>query len=150
MASTRRLAVVFGVLSLVSVMGSRVEAQKEEEDLDRKPTKCVLASSISKRVVVDQRTVLFSLKGNKFFRNDLPATCGLAAPGDTQLRYYYRTQSVKLTRLCDTDSFTVERKNGPACRLGQFTPITPEEAAALTAKSSGPAAAPATPPPAPQ
>jgi hypothetical protein len=145
MASTRRLAVAFGVVLLVSLMGSRVQAQDAKdakEELDRKPTKCVLANSISRKVAVDQRTVLFFMKGDKVYRNDLPATCSVLEPGESRLTYYYRTQSVKLTRLCDTDSFTVERKPGTACRLGQFNPITPDEAAILTGKkSSEPAAA---------
>ena len=149
MASTRRLAVVFGVVSLVSVMGARVEAQDGQEELDRKPTKCVMVNSISRHEAVDQRTVLFSMKGNKFYRNVLPADCAILASGETLLVYHYRTQSVKLTRLCDTDSFTVERKPGHACRFGQFHPITPAEAAALTGKSSEPAAAAASATPAP-
>ena len=53
----------------------------------------------------------------------------------------YRNGSQKITRLCDYDGFTVEKQTSRVgCALGEFVPITADEAAALTGK---PVAAPA-------
>jgi hypothetical protein len=131
------LAVFVGVLSSAST------STQGQEELDRTPTDCIVEGQINKDTAVDSRTILFFLKGNKVFRNQLPQSCPVLEPGETRLVYHYRTQprSVKLTRLCDTDSITVERKGTTACRLGQFVPITAAEAEALVPKPAGAAAA---------
>jgi len=130
------LGFAFGAAFLASVPGTP-RADEKPKELDRSPVACIMANFISRKVAIDNRTVVFYMKGNKFFRVDLPAVCPTLAPGDTELELHYNTQSVKLTRLCNYDSFTVEHKAGAGCSLARFNPITAEEAAALAAKTQG-------------
>ena len=137
MARTNRLLALgfaFGAVLLVSVPGTP-RADEKPKELDRSPVACVMANFISRKLAIDNRTIVFYMKGNRFFRVDLPAVCPTLAPGDTELELHYNTQSAKLTRLCNYDSFTVEHKAGAGCPLGRFNPITPAEAAALAAKT---------------
>ena len=136
MARTNRLLALgfaFGMVLPASVLGT-LRADEKPTELDRSPVACVMANLISRKLAIDDRTVLFYMKGNKFFRVDLPAVCPTLAPGDTELELHYNTQSVKLTRLCNYDSFTVEHKAGAGCPLGKCNPITAAEVAALAAK----------------
>jgi len=137
MARTNRLLALgfaFGAVLLASVPGTP-RADEKTKELDRSPVACVMANLISRKLAIDSKTVVFYMKGNKFFRVDLPAVCPTLAPGDTELNLHYNTQSVKLTRLCNYDSFNVDFKAGAACPLGRFNPITAAEAAALAAKT---------------
>ncbi len=137
MARTNRLLALgfaFGAVLLVSVPGTP-RADEKSKELDRSPVACVMANFISRKLAIDNRTIVFYMKGNRFFRVDLPAVCPTLAPGDTELELHYNTQSAKLTRLCNYDSFTVEHKAGAGCPLGRFNPITAAEAAALAAKT---------------
>jgi hypothetical protein len=96
---------------------------------------------ISKNVAANNAQVVFFMKGGTNYINVLDTACQALTKGETRLIFQYETRSAKLTRLCDTDGFTVERQTSRiGCALGAFIPITPEEAAALTAK---PVAAPA-------
>jgi hypothetical protein len=146
----RWLLVVSAVL-LAAAAGTRAQAQGEEqkEPLDRTPASCVLLNRVAKSTGVTDRQVVIAMRGGTYYRNDLDGSCPQLAPGDTQLVYHYRTGSAKITRLCDTDSFTIDNKPSTGgCALGKFHPITAEEAAALTGKpvaaptASAPAAAP--------
>lgn len=96
---------------------------------------------ISKNVAASNSQVVFYMKGNTQYINILDTACQALTKGETRLIFQYENKSAKLSRLCDTDGFTVERQTSRiGCALGAFIPITAEEAAALTAK---PAAAPA-------
>ena len=137
------LKLALGIAALAAVVATPAQAQ---EELDRKPTKCLLANTIMRTEAVDQRTVVLAVRGNKFYRSDLPGVCQNLRPGDTDFNFHYKTNTAKLTRLCDVDSFSIERRQNSGCRFGQFTPITAEEAAALTGKAAGTAPAPAAQP----
>ena len=120
---------------------ARSEAEKAQAELDRSPEDCVLLNRVARNVAVNDRQVVFFMKGGTNFLNVLDQSCPALTAGATRFIFQYRTASAKITRLCDYDGFTVERQTSRvACSLGQFIPITTEEAAALTAK---PAAAPA-------
>ena len=120
---------------------ARDAARRAQEELDRTPTKCVLMNRVSKNVAASNSQVVFYIKGGTYYINVLDTACQALTKGETDLIFQYRAQSAKMTRLCDTDGFTVERQTSRiGCALGAFIPITAEEAAALTAKS---AAAPA-------
>ena len=119
---------------------ARDATQKAQEELDRTPTKCVVVNRISRSVAANNAQVVFFMKGGTNYINVLDTACQALTKGETRLIWQYETRSAKLTRLCDTDGFTVERQtSGIGCALGAFIPATPEEAAALTAK---PAATP--------
>lgn len=117
------------------------EAEKAQAELDRTPEDCVLLNRVDRNIAASDRQVVFFMKGGKNYLNVLDQSCPALKAGDYRLVFHYRTASAKTTRLCDYDAFTVERQTSRVgCSLGPFIPITPEEAAALTAK---PAAAPA-------
>jgi hypothetical protein len=77
--------------------------------------------------VLDDRTILFYMRGKRAYRNYLPRKC----PGlEREERFMYETRS---NRLCSVDTITVlEQWNarltpGFSCRLGEFHPLTREE-----------------------
>jgi hypothetical protein len=136
-------AFVLGAVFLACFTGKGAQAQAEQEQLDRTPVSCVLVNEIDRDLAISSRTILFFMNGGKmFYRNDMPGNCANLERGETRFTYNYNTQSVTLTRLCNADSITVERKTGLSCRLGQFLPITAAEAETLV---NDPAAAPAVP-----
>src|SRR4051812_46595285 len=91
------------VVSVTGTRGSADEKAKPAKDIDRTPVDCVQVASINRKTAIDNRTILFSLKGNKFARVDLPGACPSLTPGQTQLIFITedsRTGSGKLARLC--------------------------------------------------
>ena len=154
-----RVGLVVGAALLAAMAGTRAQAQDEarpaqgqaqqalseaeraQAELDRTPESCVLLNRVDRNVAANDRQVVFFMKGGKNYINVLDQSCPALKAGDYRLVFQYRTASAKTTRLCDYDGFTVEKQTSRVgCSLGKFIPITPEEAAALTAK---PAAAPA-------
>jgi hypothetical protein len=115
------------VALLGSVAGPAVQAQ---EELDRTPVNCLTVGRIDRDVAINDRIILFYVKGGAIYRNDLPGSCTILQLGETRLTYLYRTQTARLTQVCDVDMITVDtpanRRN--TCELGKFTPITAEEA----------------------
>jgi hypothetical protein len=130
MARNNRLqssALAFGMALLGSIVGTAVQAQQE---LDRTPVNCLTVGRIDRDVAINDRIILFYVKGGAVYRNDLPGSCTILQLGETRLTYLYRTQTARLTQVCDVDMITIDtpenRRN--ACELGKFTPITAEEA----------------------
>jgi hypothetical protein len=134
MARTNRLLWLACGAALFSIVpDTRAPAdEKSAKDLDRTPADCVSMSSISRKTAIDNKTILFSLKGNKFMRVDLPGACQSLTPGQTQLIFITADSSAgKLAKLCSHDSFGVEHRPGSGCQLAKFNPITPDEASQL-------------------
>lgn len=104
---------------------------QDDGTLDRTPADCVVVSNIDKTEVIDDYTILFFMRGNQIYRNQLPRRCPTLARED---RFSYRTTS---NRLCDIDTVTVLEQRGLrleagfTCGLGPFHPITAEEVAEL-------------------
>lgn len=118
------------------------QANSEEEVIDDHAEKCVSVTKIRRTHVVDDRTVLFYMRGKKAYLNILPRACnGLAR----EQSFSYRTFS---RRLCNVDSIQVLQQGnfqGTSCALGAFIPISREEANALKdteAKEAPPAPIP--------
>jgi hypothetical protein len=115
-------------------------AAAHADELDRTPRDCLILSDIRQTVVLDDRTILFYMRGGKkdVYRNYLPHECpNLAREG----RFSYKTP---LNRLCNIDLITVLEQFGPGltpgftCRLGDFYPITYEEAEILRKEKDNP------------
>lgn len=118
---------------LVSLLALPAFAQNGEDaaaidDFDREPVDCIRASSIQSTAVVDERTILFYMRGGDIYRNPLSVDCrGL-------VRERSFSYNLATSRLCEVDYITVvERwgssiREGISCGLGQFFPITEEEA----------------------
>lgn len=126
---------------------STAQAAQAAAQIDRTPTDCVLVNRIAKQVAANDGQVVFFMRGNTYYRNDLDAACPSLTAGETRLVFHYRNNgSPKLARLCETDAITVQRqtsRNG--CGIGKFIPITAEEVAKLTGQPVAAPSAPATP-----
>jgi hypothetical protein len=119
-----------GVVATVAFLSTAgANAQGDEEEFDRTPRDCLAVSRIRSTDILDDRTILFFLRGNKLvFRTYLPREC----PGlERNDRFAYEARN---GQLCDVDVITVLEQMGVSlsptftCRLGKFIPITAEEA----------------------
>jgi hypothetical protein len=128
----------FGVVTTVMLLSaSSLRAQGDdesargdaEEEFDRTPRKCVSTTRIRNTDVLDDRTIIFYLRGNRdVYRNYLPREC----PGlERNDRFSYHARN---SQLCSVDTITVLEQIGGrldatfTCALGEFIPITQEEA----------------------
>ena len=90
--------------------------------------RCVSLRQIDHTKVIDDDTVLFFLRGGDVMRNDLPGRCPTLMSEDA---FMYRTS---LDQLCNSDTITVLNDvgfgftPGATCGLGEFEPITEDEA----------------------
>ena len=115
-------------------------AAAHPDELDRTSRDCVILSDIRQTVVIDDQTILFYMRGGKknVYRNYLGHECpNLAREG----RFAYQTS---MNRLCKIDLITVLEQFGTrlgpgfTCRLGDFYPITYEEAEILRKEKDNP------------
>jgi hypothetical protein len=150
-----RPGLAIGALLLAAGAGTAAQAQEPastnapagvaaaQAELDRTPEDCVLLNRIARKVGVNDRQVVFFMRGDTYYLNVLDGACQSLTAGETRLVFHAKnTGSARIARLCDTDSFTVERQTSRiGCSLGMFNPITAEEAAALTGQPIPAAAA---------
>jgi hypothetical protein len=85
---------------------------------------CVQLRDIDRTDVLDDQTIIFKMRGNRYFKNKLPYKCGGLR---FERSFSYRTS---LSQLCSVDTITVLRtgspiQEGPTCGLGKFEPYTP-------------------------
>ncbi len=130
----------FGIATAVALLSASSPSAQvdEEEEFDRTPRRCVSTARIRNTDILDDRTIIFFLRGNKeVFRTYLPREC----PGlERNDRFSYQTQG---GQLCDSDTITVLEQIGTrltpsfTCRLGDFIPITREEAEDLKLEDEG-------------
>jgi len=101
----------------------------EDDLIVRTPEDCVILRRIDRTEVIDDSTILFHMRGGEIYRNSLERTC----PDLARVKSFsYRTST---NRLCSVDSITVfdpvSNVPGFTCLLGDFRPITAEEAELL-------------------
>ena len=99
-----------------------------DDSLDRTPQDCIQTNRIRDTDVIDDRTIVFRMRGGDVFSNILERRC----PGLGQhKRFMHETRG---GRLCEIDTITVLEQwagritEGFTCGLGQFHPITEIEA----------------------
>jgi len=103
------------------------------EYIDREPVRCIAASRIDRTEIINDRTIVFYMRGRDVFVNELSQAC----PRLVQEKRI--TYNVSTNRLCNTDYISVleywgtELRKGAGCGLGMFYPITREEAELLDA-----------------
>jgi hypothetical protein len=115
-----------GMAGLLACAYSPAVAQDDDKVLDRTPQDCISTNRISYTKVVDDRTILFYMISQTVYRNDLRQVCPGLALRD---RFSYSTRN---GRLCDVDAVTVPYSGRAVpCTLGEFYPVTREEARAL-------------------
>jgi hypothetical protein len=133
MTTQFRLAVALCASTLLASSATSWADDKDKDDFDRTPRDCVATTAIDRTQILDDQTILFHMRGKRVFRNYLPKKCpGLKREG----RFMYQTTHAQL---CDVDMVTVLEEWGGrftpgfTCKLGDFQPITREEAEELTA-----------------
>jgi hypothetical protein len=146
-----RLIVTCALLAIAFAGIQPVFAQDEvDEDapsMDSDGERCLVTRRISRTKVVDDRTIIFYMRGTDTYVNILPRSCnGLRREN----RFSYQAQS---SRLCDIDGIVVlyqagaSLRAGANCKLGLFHPITREDAKAII---EGPSTPPPNPLPMPE
>lgn len=97
-------------------------AEQDERDLEARH--CIRINDIDDIDIVDADTLIFRMRGNTVYRNDLPYRCPGLRKNDTLM---YRSS---VGRLCSVDMVTVLEDwgfgfaPGASCGLGMFQPIT--------------------------
>lgn len=104
------------------------EVFDEDFSIDREGERCINTRNIRDTDIIDERTILFRLRGNDYYVNYLRNACrGLLR----EERFSYRTSG---GRLCSVDTIRVLEQfggfiqEGMSCGLGMFYPVTEEEA----------------------
>jgi len=128
-------AVVFAQAETAAISGATAadDGDVAIEEFDREPVRCITASRIDRTKIVDARTVVFYMRGNQIYRNQLTQDC------PRLLREKRFSYEVRTSQLCNVDFITVleywgaSLRPGPSCGLGMFYPITKEEAELLSA-----------------
>ena len=104
------------------------ELDAEDFEIDREGERCINTRNIRGTDVLDERTILFRMRGGDYFVNYLRNDCpGLVR----EERFSYRTSG---GRLCQVDMIRVLEQfggfiqEGMSCGLGAFYPISEDEA----------------------
>lgn len=104
------------------------DAAATADDIDREGERCISVSRLRTTYVVDDRTVLFYMRGGDIYRNVLRYDCPRLK---LESRFSYR---VFANRLCNVDTITVLERfggslsRGVSCGLGKFYGISESEA----------------------
>lgn len=125
-------------LLLLLVTGLGACAQQDPNDrvvFEPDPTlpsdSCISVSQIRSTEVLDNQNILFRMRGGQVYRNFMQRRCPGLGLRDA---FSYRPRS---SQLCNVDVITVledvglGQNQGANCALGDFYPMTEEEAAAL-------------------
>jgi hypothetical protein len=121
----------FAVALAFTIPATAQEDDKVSKDMDDGMTSCITLRNVRRTEVIDDRNVLYHMRGKTVYLNVLPRACnGLAREN----RFSYATT---MGRLCDLDSITVlypdpsGLRGGNSCQLGKFHNLTREDARAL-------------------
>ncbi|MEE8542676.1 MAG: hypothetical protein V3S94_02360 [Gammaproteobacteria bacterium] len=104
------------------------DAAATADDIDREGERCISVSRLRSTYVVDDRTVLFYMRGGDIYRNVLRYDCPRLK---LESSFSYR---VIANRLCNVDTITVIERfggslsSGVSCGLGKFYGISEGEA----------------------
>ena len=93
--------------------------------------RCVQSRMIRSTTVINDRNIVFYMRGSKIYLNTLPAACrGLAREG----RFSYVSHT---SRLCKSDRINVINdsgfgiQQGRSCKLGQYMLVTKQDLAIM-------------------
>jgi len=122
----RILCAIFVSVSFLSLSAMAEEGVEKEDKVAKaleKYTKtgkeklCVSLNRVKTSKVLDDKNILFIMKGNKAYLNTLPHKCSRLG---FEKAFGYK---VHMNRLCNVDIITVidpNGMNGPSCGLGKF------------------------------
>lgn len=124
------VALAVGAFTMLASMTTLARSENEEGVQDG-AKRCVSLARIDNTHVLDDRNILFYMRGKKVYINKLPHKCHGLRRADS---FMYKTS---LSQLCDLDIITVLDNigfgfsRGPSCGLGSFYPIDRERAKEL-------------------
>lgn len=128
--SVRRTAIATAATALVLASLGAPSALSADEHM-QKAEHCISLSRIESSDVIDDKRILFEMRGGDYYLNELPHRC----PGlGFEDAFMYRTS---IGQLCDMDIVTVlinagfGLQSGASCGLGMFRPISEQEAGML-------------------
>ncbi len=93
--------------------------------------RCVNLAALDSTEIIDDRNILFYMRGDQIYRNVLPRRCFGLQRNDA---FSYRTNA---RQLCNVDTITVLQPfgggldEGATCRLGPFYPVVEAEVEAI-------------------
>lgn len=122
---------------LVGAAAGTAPAREEQGERDMEATHCVRIQGIEDIDIVNSGTLVFRMRGDEVYRNDLPHECPGLRPGDTLM---YRSS---VGQLCSVDIITVLEDRGfgfspgASCGLGMFEPITEQIADEMVRAEEG-------------
>lgn len=132
----RPVVVAACVAAAAFVSPERAAAQRDS--IDREPVDCISLRRIDSTNVVDDRTILFYMRGGDLaYVNELSRDCQRL---EREGRFSYESRT---GRLCTSDTVTViesfgaRLQDGATCPLGQFAPLTRDAADALAEGPEG-------------
>lgn len=112
-------------------------AQDEEPAYGENARHCIDLRSVRRTDVIDDRNIMFYVRGDVVYHNILPRQCNGLSRED---RFSYKTS---MGRLCRLDSIYVlyndalGLREGNSCQLGLFHEISKEDAEAFRDEASG-------------
>lgn len=128
MRSAIQWSLMISSVALGASVPSLPLAAQDDDVLDRTPADCVMVSRIRRTRIVDDKTILFYMRGGRVYQNILERECPRL---EREGRFMYEIRGY---RLCDIDTISVLDRigvgfgRGFTCRLGEFHPISTEEA----------------------
>lgn len=134
----------------VMMPASAQDTDEVVDDIGDRTSNCITLRNVRRTEVIDDRNVLYHMRGRTIYHNILPRQCGGLA---REKRFSYSTT---MGRLCNLDSITVLYNDpfglgsGNSCQLGKFHKITREDAKALKEPGNNEPAANPLPMPPPQ
>lgn len=112
-------------------LGTMAGEHSDDADEQAGPERCISLTRLESTSVIDDENILFRMRDGTIYRNELLHKC----PGlRFEETFLYRTY---VGQLCNLDLITVLNDagfgftHGPSCGLGQFYPISEDEAKML-------------------
>lgn len=114
-------AICFFALGISVVFSADTKAERYAKEMAKykqtdKYENCIRPSSIKRTVVLDDKHIIFEMRGKKAFLNTLPYDC---KPLGFTRQFGYQ---IRGSRLCGLDIISVFDSSGPrgSCGLGKF------------------------------
>lgn len=119
---------VISLCALLMLMVITVQAEDAAENFSE-PQQCISLTQLDRTDIIDDRNILFYMRGNEIYLNQLPHRCSGLRMADG---FSYRRT---ISRLCKVDLIRPLPRGGigggVSCGLGTFRLITEDEILAL-------------------
>jgi len=130
---TRGIQFAFIVAFVALVAAAVAMSITAQNDAADGPRDCINLRIVDQTQVVDERNILFFMRGRVTYRNTLAEDCPALRMSD---QFTYR-RSGSMSSLCKDEPISVLARNEPVsiatCRLGAFVPVSDDEVKALLA-----------------